>query len=359
MIIDKNSNVIEIGDIVRIEGSPNKSDNATYIVAQDGTSEFYSGSDLTLYKVAKHKNGYTLSRCSYNICFYPLVCYSNKYKYTRDELNRATIEILIKNDPEKVEIIKNDNNYEEEEKQAIYFRCNIETVEGKDIEDISFLEMQVKKLQAFLSNISLKTDEIINIIKCCNTDFYYRTSEYKAIYRTETKEEEQIILEKVQTIEEEISTDINNLVFEVAEDIDTRTNEKVYLVKVMKKLNREEYIKVNKYIKSLGGYYSKSKHAFLFKESPTTILNLKANIEEGTEHISNKEIKEKECSFEIKEDVHTKTREKLWIVNPDKELSKADLAVIKRKFATIQGYYSSLKKAFIFKYDPTEKITTP
>lgn len=351
MIIDKNSNVIEIGDIVRIEGSPNKSDNATYIVAQDGTSDFYSGSDLTLYKVAKHKNGYTLSRCSYNICFYPLVCCSNKYKYTREELNKATIEILVKNNPEKVEIIKNDNNYEEQGKQAIYFRCNIETVEGEDIEDISFLEIQVKKLQAFLSNISLKKDETINIIKSCNTDFYYRTSEYKAIYRTEIKEKEQIILEEVQT-EEKTNIDINNLVFEVVEDIDTRTNEKVYLLNVTKKLNREDYIKVNKYIKSLGGYYSKFKHAFLFKESPTTILNLKTKIEENTE------TKEKECSFEIKEDINTKTREKLWIVNPDKELSKTELAVIKRKFATIQGYYSSLKEGFIFKYDPTEKIIT-
>ena len=61
---------------------------------------------------------------------------------------------------------------------------------------------------------------------------------------------------------------------DVSEDKDTRTGEKIYLVKVNEKLNREEYIKVNQYMKSHGGYYSKFKHAFLFKENPCKKLNL-------------------------------------------------------------------------------------
>jgi hypothetical protein len=88
---DKNNVIIEIGDIVKIENSPIKSDNATYVVGQDGTSKGYSCSDLTLYKVAKHKNGYSLSKSSYNICFYPLHNYSSKYHYTREEMNEEVI----------------------------------------------------------------------------------------------------------------------------------------------------------------------------------------------------------------------------------------------------------------------------
>lgn len=60
----------------------------------------------------------------------------------------------------------------------------------------------------------------------------------------------------------------------------------------------------------------------------------------------------------VTEDVHTKTGEKLFVVKPDTELSKSDFADVKRKLATLQGFYSSFKKGFIFKYDPTEKLST-
>ena len=49
---------------------------------------------------------------------------------------------------------------------------------------------------------------------------------------------------------------------------------------------------------------------------------------------------------------------KLFVVKPDAELSKSDFADVKRKLATLQGFYSSFKKGFIFKYDPTEKLST-
>lgn len=207
MITDKNNNVIEIGDIVKIENSPCKKDNAVYIVAQDGTSDFYSSSDLSLYKVAKNKNGYSLSRCSYNLCSYPLHSYSNKYSYTREELDKATIEILEKNDPEKIQIKMCadswENPCEEGKEKDLYYHCTIETTEGKEIEDISFLCYQSEKLQQFLSNVTLKTDETIKIFKACNTDFYYRRSNYEAIHTTETEEP---TTENIETVEQEAPT---------------------------------------------------------------------------------------------------------------------------------------------------------
>lgn len=152
--------------------------------------------------------------------------------------------------------------------------------------------------------------------------------------------------------------DVNKYTYEVTKDTDTRTGEKIYLAKVVEKLSREEYIKVNQYIKSLGGYYSKFKHAFLFKENPCEKLN--ATIKEvGNNTVEDaKEQTETQITYTVTEDVHTKTGEKLFVVKPDTELSKSDFADVKRKLATLQGFYSSFKKGFIFKYDPTEKLST-
>lgn len=160
-------------------------------------------------------------------------------------------------------------------------------------------------------------------------------------------------------------TDVNAYTYEVSEDTDTRTGEKIFLVKVSEKLSREEYIAVNKYIKSLGGYYSKFKHAFLFKENPSeklnaTITEITAQTAEPTQEAKGTkekpEAKKESISYTIIEDQHTQTHAKIWIVKPEKELNKSDFADVKRKLATLQGYYSSFKRGFIFKYDPTEAL---
>jgi len=154
---------------------------------------------------------------------------------------------------------------------------------------------------------------------------------------------------------------VNNYTFEVSEDTDTRTNGKIYLVKVAEKLDREEYIKVNQYINSLGGYWSRFKHSFLFKENPTEKLNAikqENSIESVTAEGESGTDKETEKSFTyvITEDKHTKTGETIWIVKPEKQLNKIDFAEVRRNFATLQGFYSSFVKGFIFKYNPEEKL---
>lgn len=162
-------------------------------------------------------------------------------------------------------------------------------------------------------------------------------------------------------------TNVNNYTNQVSEDTDTRDGSKIYLVKVAEKLSREEYIQVNQYMKSLGGYYSRFKRAFLFKEDPSVKLNVSVQEKEtvttaedmsesGTE--TTKEAEKESINYTITEDTHTKTGEKIWIVKPETELNKADFAEVKRKFAIIKGWYSSYVKAFIFKYDPTEKLKT-
>lgn len=193
--------------------------------------------------------------------------------------------------------------------------------------------------------------------------------EIKTPYEVEKVVKKTIKAEKKNTTTTETAeeTNVNNYTYEVTEDTDTRNGEKIYLVKVAEKLSREEYIKVNQYIKTLGGYYSKFKHAFLFKENPTEKLN--ATTTEATQEPTEEkqtdttqetttEAEKGTISYTITEDQHTQTGAKIWIVKPEKELNKTDFAEVKRKLATIQGYYSTFKHGFIFKYDPTETLQT-
>lgn len=185
--------------------------------------------------------------------------------------------------------------------------------------------------------------------------------EVKTPYETEKVVKKVIKAEtnKSESETTETNVDVNGYTYEVSEDTDTRTNEKIYLVKVVEKLSREEYIKVNQYIKSLGGYYSKFKHAFLFKENPCEKLNAEITGKENNS-VDDTTVEQTETTitYTVTEDVHTKTGEKLFVVKPDIELSKSDFADVKRKLASLQGFYSSFKKGFIFKYDPTEKLST-
>lgn len=187
----------------------------------------------------------------------------------------------------------------------------------------------------------------------------------KVVKRTIKAEKRTNISTTTETPQTE-ETDVNAYTYEISEDTDTRTGEKIYLVKVAEKLNREEYITVNKYIKSLGGYYSKFKHGFLFKENPaeklnTTIVETTQTAEPAQEAQSTREepeAKKESISYTIIEDQHAQTHAKIWIVKPENELNKSDFAEVKRKLATLQGYYSSFKRGFIFKYDPTEALQT-
>lgn len=198
--------------------------------------------------------------------------------------------------------------------------------------------------------------------------------EIKTPYEVEKVVKKTIKAEKKNTTTAEKQTateataeevNVNNYTFEVSEDTDTRDNSKIYLVKVAEKLSREEYLSVNKYMKSLGGYYSKFKHAFLFKENPTDKLNATLTETETTEEKQTEttqetttEAEKEAITYTITEDEHTQTGAKIWIVKPDNELNKADFAEVKRKFATLKGYYSSFKHGFIFKYNPTEALQT-
>lgn len=180
----------------------------------------------------------------------------------------------------------------------------------------------------------------------------------KVVKKTIKAESGQETPTEIPKQQEKVSLD--NYAYEIVEDIDTRTNDKIWLVKIKQQLSREEYLQVNKYIRSISGYYSRYKKAFLFRQDPTQILkgeNLDGK-EESTDCTIENEVPKETLHYNITEDIHTKTGDKIWIVKPEKELNKVDFAEVKRKFAVLNGFYSSFKRGFIFKYDPTEVLHT-
>lgn len=86
-------------------------------------------------------------------------------------------------------------------------------------------------------------------------------------------------------------------------------------------------------------------------EKVEEVQEVKEQVEESKE-----EKTEEKLTYTIKEDIHTKTGEKLFVVVFDKRFSKEEFKIVLEQIKNIGGYYSKFKKGFIFKEDPTEKI---
>lgn len=64
----------------------------------------------------------------------------------------------------------------------------------------------------------------------------------------------------------------NSYTYDIKEDTDTRDGSKIWIVKVIENMSREEYKAENKAMKDRGGYYSRFKHGFLFRFDPSEVL---------------------------------------------------------------------------------------
>lgn len=77
---------------------------------------------------------------------------------------------------------------------------------------------------------------------------------------TEPKQEETTIEEK------------KTYTFKVTHGEDTRDNSELWIVRIVETLEKSEYIRINKIMRELGGYYSKFKHGFIFRFEPSEVL---------------------------------------------------------------------------------------
>lgn len=60
--------------------------------------------------------------------------------------------------------------------------------------------------------------------------------------------------------------------YDIKQDVDTRDNSTIWIVRVLETLDKTAYIALNKHMKELGAYYSKFKHGFLFRADPREVL---------------------------------------------------------------------------------------
>lgn len=82
----------------------------------------------------------------------------------------------------------------------------------------------------------------------------------------------------------------------------------------------------------------------------------KAEAATETKKATRKTNKADEPRYTIRQDVHTKTNEPLWVVRCNVTLSREDYFKESDFMRNLGGYYSRYKHGFIFKADPTEKL---
>jgi hypothetical protein len=100
-------------------------------------------------------------------------------------------------------------------------------------------------------------------IDYCNVDFYY--------FGCVQNNGQDIKIVKPANKSDYLSC--NDYTYKITKGIDTRDGSELWVVKFSNKMTREEYLSVSAQINSIGGYYSKYKHGFIFKNDPTEPLN--------------------------------------------------------------------------------------
>jgi|GEM_PF-310365 len=345
---DKNGIAIEQGQYIQIIGAKVKNDNGIYIVDQK-----YSEDSFCLKKVKQ--NG-EKANAKYNIFFLD----NNSIKrnpemlYTviaKDQLKAAAKEVTayLKGKVASEKVYTFTRTAEQEVKQGLY--------------------MHIKKPVLFVGHINkvCGTYEITNIMdngKVClhligakgeqiadNVNGYYQftpihlnfnTNTIKQLFsenyieileRHESTKGEQVKPKKERkqkektAISEPVKAEENSIEkhtdakkgisFTISADTDTRDNSKIYVAKLSEKISREEYQEINQQIKTIGGYYSRFKKGFIFKDDPSAKLKtLFGNTEQNhTEDTSeNREQQPKEITpkyYPIDEQM-AKTSRSMW-----------------------------------------------
>jgi len=171
------------------------------------------------------------------------------------------------------------------------------------VEDISYNRIRSHKYNGKLTKLCTGTASASNTFNCDTEKFQkwindgsisiVNIVEVKTPYQVDKwvkKSEQKINKQPKENTQTESKTEEQtetSLEYDIKQDVDTRNNSKIFIIKVIKTLSKEEYVTVNEYMKSIGGYYSKFKHGFIFKANPTNILNGEGNTSpKGTETVN-------------------------------------------------------------------------
>ena len=152
----------------------------------------------------------------------------------------------------------------------------------KAYEEHTFLKRYTEVVQSVIDDIdrevnSYRYDDSDGMIDYFSTNFYWfgvkLSGKFKVVEKTariKNKPENTA----PATTDQVDAVALPESEYEIKESEHTKTHEKIFVVKVIRTLSREEYLQVKEYMRSLGGYYSKFVHGFVFKENPAELLTV-------------------------------------------------------------------------------------
>ena len=150
----------------------------------------------------------------------------------------------------------------------------------KAYEEHKFLKRYTEVIQSVMDDVdrevnSYRYDDSDGMIDYFSTNFYYfnvkLSDKFKVVEKTARIKNKPENTAPATTDQVDAAALPENE-YEITESEHTKTHEKIFVVKVIRTLSREEYLQVKEYMKSLGGYYSKFVHGFIFKENPADLL---------------------------------------------------------------------------------------
>lgn len=150
----------------------------------------------------------------------------------------------------------------------------------KAYEEHTFLKRYTEVVQSVIDDIdrevnSYRYDDSDGMIDYFSTNFYWfgvkLSGKFKVVEKTARIKKNPENTAPATTDQVDAVT-LPESEYEIKESEHTKTHEKIFVVKIIRTLSREEYLQVKEYMSSLGGYYSKFVHGFVFKENPESLL---------------------------------------------------------------------------------------
>ena len=134
----------------------------------------------------------------------------------------------------------------------------------------------LEDINAFVN--SYNYDDSDSMIDYFDVNFYYFNCEIdndtKVVPKTERITQRKNEVTQRNTANKKVNNEVPAIEtdYTIEQSKHTKTNNDIWLVKIVRTLSREEYIEENKKMRALGGYYSKFTHSFIFDYDPTAKL---------------------------------------------------------------------------------------
>lgn len=149
-------------------------------------------------------------------------------------------------------------------------------------------DVELSRLINWIDKGSIAIVELVTVNTPYDVEKWVKIDKSKKAYNTTRKsEQEETENENVTEHQEQTNKTILNHEITITADIDTRDNSALWVIKLVNKVDYEEFKRIEKEImKPIKGYYSRFKGGFIFKYDPTSILNSENTIEQQAENIT-------------------------------------------------------------------------